>query len=137
MTNFAAAVTAYAAGGGQTAGNWDALRTGSGNKYGPFKAALDAIWVPTPAGDFASSVFTSTANTFNTQSATVRAAGAAVTPAVLNAADNYAMAAAAQSLPSVASLTTNLDTIVTAFVPFGTPYSTVSSIRCLLQQDSG
>lgn len=126
MTAFAAAVTTFL--GGQTQGNWDALRPGNGDLYTPFKAALDAIWVPT-AGDFASSMFTTTANTFNSQSASVEAAGAAVTPALLLAADNYAVAAAGQTLPSVAALTTNLDTLVTAFAPFGTPYSTVSSLH--------
>ncbi|WIA38305.1 hypothetical protein OEZ86_001645 [Tetradesmus obliquus] len=128
LIDFAAAVTTYAAGGGQTGPNWNALRSGVvGNKYDPFIAALDVIWVPT-AGDFASSVFTSTAGTFNTQSASVEAAGAAVTPALLLAADNYAVAAAGQTLPSVTALTTNLDTLVTAFTPFGTPYSTVVNV---------
>jgi hypothetical protein len=134
VTAFAAAVTDYAAAAGQTSLNWDALRVGSGNLYAPFKAPVDAIWVSTPtaAGDFASSVFTGSAagsaNNFNTQSASVKAAGTAVTPATLAAADAYATAAGGQTLPSVTALTTNLDTMVATFAPFGTPYSTVSTL---------
>jgi hypothetical protein len=130
---FAAPVAAYAAPAGQTAPNWDALRVGSSTLYTAFKAAVDAIWVPTPAGDFASTVFTGSAAgsaaNFNTQSASVKAAGAAVTPALLTAADLYATAAAGQSLPDVTALTTNLDTMVATFAPFGTPYSTVSKLQ--------
>jgi hypothetical protein len=132
VTNFAAAVATYAAAAGQTALNWDALRVGSGNLYTPFKAAVDAIWVSTPtaAGSFENAVFTGSsagsATNFNTQSASVKAAGTAVLPATLTAADAYATAAAGQSLPSVTALTMNLDTMVTTFAPFGNPYSTVS-----------
>jgi hypothetical protein len=133
MVNFAAAVATYTAGGGQTALNWDAIRTSSGNLYTPFKNALDTIWVSTPAGDFAGSEFAATngeVNDFNSQSVLVEGAALAVTsnPTVLGDADAYAVAAAGQSLPSVASLTTNLDSLVTSFTPLGTPYSTVSSM---------